>query len=193
VVVYKEQLDEDGLVDFKGKAKAFGRTYGVLASILPYTNADWIGIDPGLRVVETSLAIRDVRRLDRKVSMSGAFFGDSNPSCESRAIGSGCPATFSVSERLSREVHVDRRRPGALLDQREAVVARGRPVAARAGIHLPRSARGVELGAQIGAVDGGSLRLERAHVVHGVACRSAELGVLEVHDAAGRIRCTRQA
>jgi type I restriction enzyme, R subunit len=40
VAVYKE-LDEDGQVDFKGKAKAFLRTYGFLASILPYTNADW--------------------------------------------------------------------------------------------------------------------------------------------------------
>jgi len=40
VVVYK-QLNEDGQVDFKGKAKAFVRTYGFLASILPYTNADW--------------------------------------------------------------------------------------------------------------------------------------------------------
>ena len=34
-------LDEDGQVDFKGKAKAFARTYGFLASILPYTNAEW--------------------------------------------------------------------------------------------------------------------------------------------------------
>ena len=41
VAVYKEQLDEDRQVDFKGKAKAFVRTYGFLASILPYTNADW--------------------------------------------------------------------------------------------------------------------------------------------------------
>ena len=31
VAVYKEQLDEDGQVDFKGKAKAFVRTYGFLA------------------------------------------------------------------------------------------------------------------------------------------------------------------
>ena len=37
----REQLDEDGQVDFKGKAKAFVRTYGFLAAILPYTNADW--------------------------------------------------------------------------------------------------------------------------------------------------------
>ena len=41
VAVYKEQLDEDGQVDFKGKAKAFVRAYGFLASILPYTHAEW--------------------------------------------------------------------------------------------------------------------------------------------------------
>jgi len=41
VATYKEHLDEDGQVDFKSKAKAFNRTYGFLAAILPYTNADW--------------------------------------------------------------------------------------------------------------------------------------------------------
>ena len=41
VAIYKEQLDEDEQVDFKGKAKAFMRAYGFLASILPYTNAEW--------------------------------------------------------------------------------------------------------------------------------------------------------
>jgi type I restriction enzyme R subunit len=41
VPVYKEQLNEDGQVGFKGKAKAFTRAYGFLSSILPYTNAEW--------------------------------------------------------------------------------------------------------------------------------------------------------
>jgi len=41
VATYKETLDEDGQVDFKGKSKAFVRTYSFLASILPYTNATW--------------------------------------------------------------------------------------------------------------------------------------------------------
>ena len=41
VAVYKEQLNEDGQVDFKGKAKAFLRAYGFLSSILPYTNHEW--------------------------------------------------------------------------------------------------------------------------------------------------------
>jgi len=34
-------LDENGQVDFKGKAKAFVRSYEFLGSILPYTNAAW--------------------------------------------------------------------------------------------------------------------------------------------------------
>ena len=41
VAVYRRDLDEDGQVEFKGKAKAFLRTYGFLASILPYTKAEW--------------------------------------------------------------------------------------------------------------------------------------------------------
>jgi len=41
VSVYTNALDEDGQVDFKGKAKAFVRTYGFLSSILPYNNAGW--------------------------------------------------------------------------------------------------------------------------------------------------------
>ena len=40
VATYKE-LDEDHQVDFKSKAKSFTRTYSFLASILPYSNADW--------------------------------------------------------------------------------------------------------------------------------------------------------
>jgi type I restriction enzyme, R subunit len=41
VAVYVADLDEDQQVEFKGKAKAFVRTYGFLSAILPYTNAEW--------------------------------------------------------------------------------------------------------------------------------------------------------
>lgn len=41
VTVYNDTLDEDGQVDFKGKAKAFIRIYGFLSSVLTYTNAQW--------------------------------------------------------------------------------------------------------------------------------------------------------
>lgn len=41
VAVYVNDLDEDAQVDFKGKAKAFTRTYDFLATILPYGVQDW--------------------------------------------------------------------------------------------------------------------------------------------------------
>lgn len=39
--VYRNDLDEDAQVLFKGNAKAFVRTYAFLSSILPYNNAEW--------------------------------------------------------------------------------------------------------------------------------------------------------
>ena len=41
VAIYTGTLDEDQQVDFKGKAKAFCRTYDFLASVMPYTNRKW--------------------------------------------------------------------------------------------------------------------------------------------------------
>ena len=41
VATYVDTLDEDGQVDFKGKSKTFVRTYGFLASVLPFSNAAW--------------------------------------------------------------------------------------------------------------------------------------------------------
>ena len=41
VDIYKESLDEDAQVDFKGKAKVFCRTYSFLSSIMPYSNIEW--------------------------------------------------------------------------------------------------------------------------------------------------------
>ena len=41
VEVYVNELDEDGQVEFKSKAKSFLRTYGFLSSILPWAYAPW--------------------------------------------------------------------------------------------------------------------------------------------------------
>jgi len=41
VATYTSTLDEDGQVDFKGKAKVFCRTYAFLSSVIPYSNAEW--------------------------------------------------------------------------------------------------------------------------------------------------------
>lgn len=41
VATYRQDLDQDGQVDFKGKAKAFTRVYAFLASVLPWSDAEW--------------------------------------------------------------------------------------------------------------------------------------------------------
>ena len=41
VTVYKERLDEDQQVEFKGKAKAFCRTYDFLAAVMAGVNLEW--------------------------------------------------------------------------------------------------------------------------------------------------------
>ena len=41
VGIYVHEMDEDSQVDFKGKVKAFVRTYAFLSCVLPYTNAEW--------------------------------------------------------------------------------------------------------------------------------------------------------
>ena len=41
VAAYLKDLDEDGQVGFKGRAKAFTRAYAFLSSILPYHNLGW--------------------------------------------------------------------------------------------------------------------------------------------------------
>jgi type I restriction enzyme, R subunit len=41
VAEYKDNLDEDGQVEFKGNAKAFVRSYGFLAAILSYGHPAW--------------------------------------------------------------------------------------------------------------------------------------------------------
>ena len=41
VVKYNHELDENGQVDFKGKAKGFVRTYNFLSCVLPWVNRAW--------------------------------------------------------------------------------------------------------------------------------------------------------
>ena len=41
VAAYVRELDADGQIDFKSKAKAFLRNYGFLSAVLPWTNPEW--------------------------------------------------------------------------------------------------------------------------------------------------------
>ncbi|MCA9555410.1 MAG: hypothetical protein KC933_35605, partial [Myxococcales bacterium] len=55
VATYKEELDEDGQVNFKGNAKAFVRTYEFLAGLLDYKNARWEKLSIFLRFLVPKL------------------------------------------------------------------------------------------------------------------------------------------
>ena len=67
VATYNAELDEDGQVDFKGKAKAFVRTYGFLASILPYSNANWEKLSIFLNFLITKLPAPKEEDLSRGI------------------------------------------------------------------------------------------------------------------------------
>ena len=74
VAVYLNDLDEDGRVDFKGKAKGLVLTYAFLSCVLPYTNAEWekrsiflnflIGRLPAPREKDLSKGILDAIDMD---------------------------------------------------------------------------------------------------------------------------------
>ena len=67
VAIYKEQLDEDGQVDFKGKAKAFVRAYGFLASILPYPSPEWEKLSIFLNFLVPKLPAPEEQDLSRGI------------------------------------------------------------------------------------------------------------------------------
>jgi type I restriction enzyme, R subunit len=67
VARYVEELDEDDQVGFKGNAKAFVRTYGFLAAILPYSNAEWEKL-PSSSASSSPSSPRPRTRTSRKAS-----------------------------------------------------------------------------------------------------------------------------
>jgi len=67
VATYREDLDEDGQVDFKGKAKTFVRTYGFLSSILPYTDAGWEKLSIFLTFLITKLPAPEEQDLSKGI------------------------------------------------------------------------------------------------------------------------------
>src|SRR5690606_8421820 len=81
----------------------------------------------------------------------------------------------------------DRRRPGALLVRREAVLVARRAVVAVAGIDVGAGALGVVPAAQQPRVHRGRRLLDRAHVVEDLAVVGEEVGVVELDRAAGGV------
>ena len=91
VAVYVDRLDEDGQVDFKGKAKVFCRTYAFLSSVIPYSNAEWEKLSIFLDLLTPKLPApkeedlakgildaidMDSYRVEKKAAMKIALAGD---------------------------------------------------------------------------------------------------------------------
>src|SRR5690606_22135402 len=104
VAVYTTDLDEDGQVDFKGKAKAFTRTYGCLAAILPYSNADWEKLSISLNFLTPKLPAPEEQGLSKgtllaKTSLPRIRFHDLRHSHATQLLSAGVHPKIA-SERL---------------------------------------------------------------------------------------------
>jgi type I restriction enzyme, R subunit len=67
VVVYRKSLDENGQVDFKGKAKVFCRTYAFLSSVIPYSNAEWEKLSIMLNLLTPKLPAPEEQDLSKGI------------------------------------------------------------------------------------------------------------------------------
>ena len=113
---YRVDLDEDGQVDFKGKAKAFLRTYGFLSAILPYTYAEWEKLSiflnflvpklPAPREDDLSKGILEALDMDsyrvEKQAVQEIQLPDEDAEIESVPPGGGGRNSETEMERLSR-------------------------------------------------------------------------------------------
>ena len=69
VETYVGKLDEDSQIDFKGKAKAFCRTYSFLSSVIPYSNVEWEKLSILLNLLTPSCPHRE-RRISLRASLT---------------------------------------------------------------------------------------------------------------------------
>jgi len=115
VASYLADLDEDGQVDFKGKAKGFVRTYGFLSTVLPYTNAAWekrsiflnflVSKLPSPQEEDLSKGILDAIDMDsyrvEKRAVQKILLGDQDAEIEPVPIGAGGAMAEPELDRLS--------------------------------------------------------------------------------------------
>ena len=112
--VYKE-LDEDGQVAFKGKAKAFVRTYNFLGSVLNYGFPDWerrsifltllipkLPAPPDVNLIDGILDSIDMEsyRIEKQATIS-ILLGDEEGTVEPVPVGDAGARPEALKERLS--------------------------------------------------------------------------------------------
>ena len=118
VAVYMRELDEDGQVEFKGKAKSFVRTYAFLSCVLPWTDPAWemrsiflnflIPKLPSPREDDLSKGILDAIDMDsyrvEKKAVQKILLPDEDAEIEPVPIGAGGHAPDPDMDRLSNIV-----------------------------------------------------------------------------------------
>jgi type I restriction enzyme, R subunit len=138
VAVYQETLDEDQHVDFKGKAKTFCRAYDFLASVLPYTNAEWEKLSillnllvprlPAPQEEDLSKGIleaidMDSYRVEKKAAMKIAL-ADQNAEIEPGPTDGGGRRAEPEMDRLSNILKTFNEQFGTLFKDADRVVNR---------------------------------------------------------------------
>jgi type I restriction enzyme R subunit len=120
VAVYLSDLDEDGQVDFKGKAKGFVRTYGFLSTVLPYNSAAWekrsiflnflVSKLPAPKEEDLSKGILDAIDMDsyrvEKRAMQKILLADDNAEIEPVPVSGGGHRPEPELDRLSNILKV---------------------------------------------------------------------------------------
>lgn len=138
VVEYTERLDEDGQVDFKGKAKMFCRTYPFLASVIDYKNAEWeklsIFLDlltpklPAPREEDLSKGIlesidMESYRVEKKAALKIAL-ADNDAAIEPVPTAAGGRKAEKEMDRLSNILKAFNEQFGTLFDDGDRIVRR---------------------------------------------------------------------
>ncbi len=138
VAVYVERLDEDGQVDFKGKAKMFCRTYSFLSSVITYRNAEWEKLSIFLDLLTPKLPApkeedlargileaidMDSYRVEKQVAMKMAL-ADEDAEIEPVPTDAGGLKSEPELDRLSNILKAFNDQFGTLFTDRDRVVKR---------------------------------------------------------------------
>ena len=138
VAVYVDQLDEDGQVDFKGKAKVFCRTYAFLSSVISYSNAEWEKLSIFLDLLTPKLPApkeedlakgileaidMDSYRVEKKTAMKIAL-GDDNAEIQPAPMEAGGRKSEPELDRLSNILRSFNEQFGTLFTDTDRVAKR---------------------------------------------------------------------
>ena len=130
-----QKLDEDGQVEFKSSAKAFGRLYAFLSQILPYGNPQWEKLSIFLNFLATKLPApeepdlsrgileavdMDSYRMERKTALSISL-AEEDAEIEPVLPGTGGQAREPEMDRLSNIIAEFNRTWGGKFSEPERV------------------------------------------------------------------------